>query len=78
MRTLLFFTLGDDPGESKNLAAEHADDATRLRTTADRMKEGLGLDGTGPGCRPLGKVQKAAPIIGPDGKVREGLGEGTK
>jgi hypothetical protein len=43
---------------------------TRLRDLADRMKDDLGLDGIGPGCRPLGKVANARPIIDQDGNVR--------
>ncbi len=65
------YNLASDPGESKNVASEKADEVARLRTTADRMKDDLGFDGIGPGCRPLGKAEKAAPIIGHDGKVRE-------
>jgi arylsulfatase A len=72
------YNLGADAGEGKNVAADHADDAARLRALADRMKDDLGLEGMGPGCRALGKVEKAAPLIGSDGKVREGHGEGTK
>lgn len=72
------YNLAADAGESKNVAADHADEVAKLRATADLMKSDLGLDGMGPGCRPLGKAEKAAPIIGQDGKVREGLGEGTK
>jgi arylsulfatase A len=37
------------------------------------MKDDLGLDGIGPGCRPLGKVKDARPLIGLDGKVRPGF-----
>jgi hypothetical protein len=45
----------------------------RLGTLAARMKEDLGLDGIGPGCRPLGKVPNAQPIISHDGKFRTDL-----
>jgi arylsulfatase A len=60
-----------DPGEAKNVAADHSDEVARLQATADRMKDDLGSDGIGPGCRPLGKVEKPAPLIGHDGKARE-------
>jgi arylsulfatase A len=72
------YNLAADAGEAKNVASDHADDVARLRELADRMKDDLGLEGLGPGCRALGKVGKAAPLIGRDGKVREGFGEGTK
>jgi arylsulfatase A len=72
------YDLAADPGETKNLAADRADDVARLRAVADRMKDDLGLEGIGPGCRPLGKVEKGLPLIGNDGKVREGFGEGVK
>ena len=36
-------------------------------------KDDLGPDEYGPGVRPLGKVQKPQPLIGFDGKIREGL-----
>jgi len=72
------YNLADDIGEAKNVAAEHADDVARLRGLADRMKDDLGLDGIGPGCRPLGKAANPRPILDDDGKVREGLVDGTK
>jgi arylsulfatase A len=72
------YNLVDDPGEAKNAATDHADEVTRLRGLADKMKDDLGLDGIGPGCRPLGKATDPRPIIGHDGKVRDGLGDGTK
>jgi hypothetical protein len=34
------------------------------------VKDDLGLDGIGPGCRPLGKVANAKPVIDFDGAVR--------
>ena len=37
------------------------------------MKDDLGVSGLGPGCRPLGKVENAQPLIGHDGKVRPGF-----
>jgi arylsulfatase A len=44
-----------------------------LRAVADEMKNDLGLDGIGPGCRPLGKVNNAQPLINHDGQVRAGF-----
>ncbi len=34
------------------------------------MHDDLGLDAIGPGCRPLGKVPDAQPIIAHDGAIR--------
>jgi arylsulfatase A-like enzyme len=72
------YDLSGDPGESKNLAAEKPDEVRRLQALADRMKDDLGLDGVGPGCRPLGKVADPRPLIAHDGSVREGFGSGPK
>jgi arylsulfatase A len=72
------YDLSRDPGESKNLAAELPDEVRRLQGLADRMKDDLGLDGIGPGCRPLGKVADPRPLIAHDGSVREGFGQGPK
>lgn len=34
------------------------------------MKDDLGVVGPGPGCRDLGKVKDARPLIDNDGKIR--------
>jgi arylsulfatase A len=44
-----------------------------LRALAEPMQDDLGLDGIGPGCRPLGKVTDARPIISHDGTFRSDL-----
>lgn len=67
------YALARDLGEARNVAEAHPDEVTRLRAAADRMKGDLGLDGIGPGCRALGKVQGAKPLIDHEGKVREGF-----
>jgi arylsulfatase A len=64
------YDLGADVGEATDVAAEHPDVVQRLRGIAAAMKTDLGLDGIGPGCRPLGKVEDAKPIIDFDGTVR--------
>jgi arylsulfatase A len=64
------FNLQTDAGESKDVAAANAEVVNRLRAVADLMKDDLGLEGIGPGCRPLGKVAMAKPIMAPDGTVR--------
>lgn len=64
------FNLASDLGESTSVAAKHPDEVARLRALADRMKDDLGLEGIGPGCRELGRVENARPIIGQDGTIR--------
>lgn len=67
------YHLERDIGESTNVADANADVVARLRALADRMKDDLGLEGIGPGCRPLGRVENAQPIIDHDGAVRAEL-----
>ena len=67
------YNLETDIGESTNVAATHPDEVKRLRELADKMKDDLGLEGIGPGCRPLGKVPNAQPIISHDGTFRSDL-----
>lgn len=64
------FDLAADIGENTNVAAGHPDVVKRLREVAGTMKDDLGLDEIGAGCRPLGKVDDARPIIDPDGTIR--------
>ncbi|MDZ4288427.1 MAG: sulfatase [Prosthecobacter sp.] len=65
------YHLGDDIGESKNIAAQNAAEVTRLRGLAAKMDEDLGNDGVGPGVRALGRVANPKPIISLEGGVRE-------
>jgi len=67
------YNLQTDPGESADVAPANAEVVTRLRATADVMKDDLGLEGIGPGCRPLGKSTGPKPIMDPDGTVRAEL-----
>ncbi len=64
------FNLTDDPGETKNIAAAHPEIVPRLQALAQTMKDDLGVEGLGPGCRPLGRVANPQPMIGADGTVR--------
>jgi arylsulfatase A len=64
------FNLADDIGETKNLAAAQPEVVKRLQALAQTMQADLGLDGFGPGCRPLGRVAQPEPLIHPDGTVR--------
>jgi arylsulfatase A len=72
------YNLADDIGETKDASEARPEEAKRLRELADRMKDDLGLDGLGPGVRPLGKAPTALPLIDRDGNVREGFGRGKK
>jgi arylsulfatase A-like enzyme len=67
------FNLATDIGESKNVAAENPDEVARLHALADAMKGDLGLNGIGPGVRPLGHVENPQPLIGSDGQIRDGF-----
>jgi len=64
------YNLDSDIGESANVAAANPEVVTRLHGIAGQMRDDLGLDGIGPGCRALGKVQDAKPIIDHDGSIR--------
>lgn len=75
---LQLFNLDEDIAESKNVASENPEVVQRLQGLAESMKDDLGLDGIGPGCRPLGRVESPLPLIGHDGKVRaNAVGEAT-
>jgi arylsulfatase A len=67
------YNLEKDIGEATNVAAENAEVVTKLQALADATKDDLGLDGIGPGCRPLGKVANPQPLIANDGTVRAGF-----
>ncbi len=67
------YNLDTDVGESGNVAKDNPDLVKKLQSLADRMKGDLGLDGIGPGCRPLGRVDKAQPLIHQDGNIRPGF-----
>ncbi len=67
------YNLAEDIGESKDVSKEHPEEVARLRALAEGTQDDLGLDGKGPGVRKLGHVANPKPLIGLDGKVREGL-----
>jgi arylsulfatase A-like enzyme len=67
------YNLETDIGESTNVAEANQEVVRHLRTLAQQMQDDLGLDGIGPGCRPLGKVPNAQPIINHDGVFRSDL-----
>ncbi len=67
------YNLETDIGETTNVASSNPAAVERLRKLAAQTKDDLGLDGIGPGCRPLGKVSDAQPIISHEGKFRSDL-----
>ena len=72
------YNLQSDIGESKNVAAGNPEIVKRLQTLAEKMKDDLGLEGIGPGCRTLGRVSNPQPLIGLDGTIREGFREQSR
>jgi arylsulfatase A len=67
------YHLERDIAESTNVAKENPEVVARLRKLAEAQKDDLGLEGRGPGCRPLGRVEDPQPLIDHDGNVREGF-----
>ncbi len=73
------FHLGDDLAEARNVAEQNPAEVRRLRALAETMRGDLGLEGIGPGCRPLGRVANPQPLIASDGTVRaDAVGKVTK
>lgn len=64
------FNLKADIGEAADVASANPQVVAHLQGLADAIRGDLGLSGIGPGCRELGKVANAQPIIGFDGKTR--------
>lgn len=73
------YNLDEDIGETKNVAAQHADIVASLQKQAEAMKSDLG-DKTkdAPGVRELGRVEHPQPLIGHDGTVRAGFDKAFK
>lgn len=65
------FNLNDDVGETQNVASSNPNIVAELAELAEKMADDLGTEKIGPGCRPLGSVKHAAPIINVDGTIRE-------
>ncbi len=64
------YHLSTDIGEATNVAAQNSAVVARLTAIADATQSDLGRDGIGPGCRALGRVAHAIPLIATDGTVR--------
>jgi arylsulfatase A len=65
--------LKTDIGESKDVAVANPEVVEKLERLVAAIKDDLGLEGIGRGCRELGKVKDARPLIDKDGKVRPGF-----
>lgn len=65
--------LATDIGEENNVAKLHPEKVEELRAIAMKMEDDLGLKEIGPGCRELGRVKNAQPLIGHDGSIRKGF-----
>lgn len=72
------FHLGDDLGETRDVAGEHPEVVQRLQALAQAVDSDLGQDGLGPGCRPLGRVANPLPVIDHDGTVRPDMAGDVK
>ncbi len=64
------FKLDEDVSESRDLVEKHPEIVAELRTLAEEMDNDLGNEKIGPGCRVLGRVENAAPIINVDATIR--------
>jgi arylsulfatase A len=62
------YNLREDIGEANNVAANHPEIVAKLQALLTTMKDDLGTDGIGPGCRELGRVDNPKPLIPRDTK----------
>lgn len=68
--TLRELNLDEDVSESTDLVEKHPEIVAELMAFAQEMENDLGNEKIGPGCRALGRVENAAPIINADGTIR--------
>lgn len=71
LATLELYNLASDIGESNNVAAANPSVVKQLQSIAESVRDDLGVDGIGPGCRPLGRVANPQPLISVDGTFRQ-------
>ena len=57
------YNLATDIGEKTNVAEKNPEVVQRLQSFMDMMDKDLGINGTGPGVRPCGKVDKPGPLV---------------
>ena len=65
------YNLNADIGERTNVAASNPEMVKRLLSLIGSAKDDLGLDGVGPGCRSLGRVDTPSQLLLPNGAVQE-------
>ena len=70
------YNLESDIGEADNLASTNSNVVIQLQDLAAEMDADLGITGIGPGCRALGRVSTAFPLIDHEGKFRALPGAG--
>jgi arylsulfatase A len=61
--TPTLYHLGDDLGETTDVAAQHPQEVERLQAFAAAMDADLGIDHRGPGVRPPGRVAEPRPLL---------------
>ncbi len=69
----VLYNLNSDIGEATDVATENPKVVAQLQALVIAMKDDLGINGSAPGSRALGKVEKALPIMDHTGKVRAGF-----
>jgi len=69
----VLFNLREDPGEVRDLATDYPEKVRELHALVSEMANDLGLDGVGPGCRPMGYLPNPKPLVGYDGIPRTGF-----
>lgn len=57
------YHLDQDIGETTDIAKEHPEIVAKIRQIARTVDQDLGRQGIGPGCRELGRVENARPLI---------------
>jgi arylsulfatase A len=67
------YHLEQDVAESVDVASEHPQVVQQLLLLSETMRDDLGLEELGPGCRALGRVSAAVPLINHDGSIRPGF-----
>ena len=71
------YNLQNDVSEANDVANDNPKVIERIRDMVAEMDKDLGVKGLGPGCRPLGHVEKARPLIDHDGTIRPGFEAGA-
>jgi arylsulfatase A len=57
------YNLRTDLAETHDVADRHPEIVAKLQSLVAEIEQDLGIDGIGPGCRPLGRVDNPKPLI---------------